>query len=108
MGLYPQAVCDTLEKLMFIGEQPKQRLVGTAMTEMRKKLKTYSIVERRLQRFQEYVMADLNIKAKLAKDTIKADAERHIKVNAEKMQGLQRAGLSLYLPGPCLYHEQRG
>ena len=29
-------------------------------------------------------MADLNIKAKLAKDTIKADAERHINVNPEK------------------------
>ena len=29
-------------------------------------------------------MADLNIKAKLAKDTIKADAERHINLNPEK------------------------
>ena len=27
---------------------------------------------------------ELNIKAKLAKDTIKADSERHIKVNPEK------------------------
>jgi len=27
---------------------------------------------------------ELNIKAKLAKDTIKADSEKHIKVNPEK------------------------
>jgi electron transfer flavoprotein-quinone oxidoreductase len=39
MGLYPQVACDTLEKLMFIGEEPKSRLVGTAMAQMRKKLK---------------------------------------------------------------------
>jgi ferredoxin like protein len=29
-------------------------------------------------------VVDLNIKVKLAKDTIKADSERHIKVNPEK------------------------
>jgi hypothetical protein len=45
MGLYPQAVCDTLEKLMFIGEQPKSRLVGTAMSEMRKKLKLTQLLK---------------------------------------------------------------
>jgi hypothetical protein len=39
MGLYPQVVCDTLEKLMFIGGQPKKRLVGTAIAEIRKKIK---------------------------------------------------------------------
>jgi electron transfer flavoprotein-quinone oxidoreductase len=39
MGRYPQFVCDALENLMFIGEQPKKRLVGTAITEVRKKLK---------------------------------------------------------------------
>jgi len=39
MGRYPQFVCDTLENLMFIGEQPKKRLVGTAMAEVRKNLK---------------------------------------------------------------------
>jgi electron transfer flavoprotein-quinone oxidoreductase len=36
MGLYPQFACDTLEQLMFIGDQPKKRLVGTAMAEVRK------------------------------------------------------------------------
>ena len=39
MGLYPQVVCDMLEKLMFIGDQPKKRLVGTAIAEIRKKIK---------------------------------------------------------------------
>ena len=39
MGLYPQVACDTLEKLMFIGDQPKKRLVGTAIAEIRKKIK---------------------------------------------------------------------
>jgi electron transfer flavoprotein-quinone oxidoreductase len=36
MGLYPQFMCDTLEKLMFIGDQPKKRMVGTAISEVRK------------------------------------------------------------------------
>jgi electron transfer flavoprotein-quinone oxidoreductase len=39
MGLYPQVACDMLEKLMFIGDQPKKRLVGTAIAEIRKKIK---------------------------------------------------------------------
>ena len=39
MGLYPQVACDTLEKLMFVGDQPKKRLVGTAIAEIRKKIK---------------------------------------------------------------------
>ena len=35
MGLYPQFACDTLEQLMFISDQPKKRLVGTAMAGVR-------------------------------------------------------------------------
>ena len=38
MTSYPQAACDILEKLMFIGDQPKKRLAGTALGEARKKL----------------------------------------------------------------------
>ena len=45
MGLYPQVACDTLEKLMFIGGEPKKRLVGTAMAEMRKKLKIAQLLK---------------------------------------------------------------
>jgi ferredoxin like protein len=33
---------------------------------------------------------ELNIKAKLAKDTIKADSERHIKVNPEKCKSCKQ------------------
>jgi electron transfer flavoprotein-quinone oxidoreductase len=45
MGLYPQFACDTLEKLMFIGDQPKKGLVSTAMAEVRKKLKISQIIK---------------------------------------------------------------
>jgi electron transfer flavoprotein-quinone oxidoreductase len=45
MGLYPQVVCDTLEKLMFIGDQPKKRLVGTAIAEFRKKVKITQLLK---------------------------------------------------------------
>jgi electron transfer flavoprotein-quinone oxidoreductase len=38
MGLYPQTACDVLEKLMFIGEQPKKRMVSTAIAEIRNKV----------------------------------------------------------------------
>jgi electron transfer flavoprotein-quinone oxidoreductase len=38
MGLYPQTVCDLLEELMYIGDQPKKKLSGTAITAIRKKL----------------------------------------------------------------------
>ncbi len=37
-GLYPQVVCDTMEKLMTIGEGPKGKLSSTAMREIRSKL----------------------------------------------------------------------
>jgi hypothetical protein len=36
MGQYPQFLCDTMEQMMFIGDEPKKRLVGTAMGEVRK------------------------------------------------------------------------
>ena len=45
MGLYPQVACDTLEKLMFIGDQPKKRLVGTTLAEVRKKLKITQLLK---------------------------------------------------------------
>jgi electron transfer flavoprotein-quinone oxidoreductase len=45
MGLYPQFACDVLEKLMYIGEEPKKRLVGTAMSEMRKKIKITQLLK---------------------------------------------------------------
>ena len=45
MGMYPQFACDTLEKLMFIGDQPKKGLVSTTMTEVRKKLKISQIIK---------------------------------------------------------------
>jgi electron transfer flavoprotein-quinone oxidoreductase len=38
MNLYPQAVCDILEKLMFIGDQPKKKLSSTALREFRKRI----------------------------------------------------------------------
>jgi len=37
-SLYPQVVCETLEKLMTIGEGPKGKLSSTAMREIRRKL----------------------------------------------------------------------
>ena len=37
-GLYPQVVCETLEKMMFIGEEPKKKLSSTALAEIRHKL----------------------------------------------------------------------
>ena len=45
MGLYPQFACDILEKLMFISDPPKKRLVGTAMTEVRTKLKIMQLLK---------------------------------------------------------------
>jgi electron transfer flavoprotein-quinone oxidoreductase len=45
MGLYPQFACDILEKLMFINDQPKKRLVGTAVTEVRKRLKITQLLK---------------------------------------------------------------
>jgi electron transfer flavoprotein-quinone oxidoreductase len=48
MGMYPQFACDTLEKLMFIGDQPKKGLVSTTMTEVRKKAEDYANNKRRL------------------------------------------------------------
>ena len=45
MGLYPQVACDTLEKLMFIGDQPKKRLVCTAIAEFRKKVKITQLLK---------------------------------------------------------------
>ena len=36
MTMYPQTACDLLEKLMFIGDQPKKRLAGTAFGDIRK------------------------------------------------------------------------
>jgi hypothetical protein len=36
--VYPQFVCDTLAKLMYIGERPKQKLSSTLMAEVRTKL----------------------------------------------------------------------
>lgn len=38
MTLYPQTVCDVLEKLMFIGDQPKKKLSSTILGEIRSKL----------------------------------------------------------------------
>lgn len=37
-NLYPQVLCDTMGKLMAIGEGPKRKLSSTAMREMRSKL----------------------------------------------------------------------
>ena len=37
-NLYPQVVCETLEKMMFIGEEPKKKLSSTALAEIRHKL----------------------------------------------------------------------
>ena len=53
MGLYPQFACDTLENLMFIGEQPKKRLVGTAIAKYVVKLNLTKVLKDALQGFQE-------------------------------------------------------
>jgi electron transfer flavoprotein-quinone oxidoreductase len=45
MGLYPQVACDTMEKLMTIGPEPKPRLAATAMAEVRKKVKISQIIK---------------------------------------------------------------
>jgi electron transfer flavoprotein-quinone oxidoreductase len=37
MTLYPQTVCDVLEKMMYIGDQPKKKLSSTALSEIRNK-----------------------------------------------------------------------
>ena len=52
MGLYPQVACDTLEKLMFIGDQPKKRLVGTAMSEIRSKITLTKMLKDAFQAFR--------------------------------------------------------
>lgn len=52
MGLYPQVACDTLEKLMFIGDQPKKRLVGTAMSEIRSKIALTKMLKDAFQAFR--------------------------------------------------------
>jgi electron transfer flavoprotein-quinone oxidoreductase len=38
MTLYPQTVCDVLEKMMYIGNQPKKKLSSTALGEIRSKI----------------------------------------------------------------------
>jgi len=40
--LYPQFICDLFEKLMWIGDGPKDRLFGTALGEARSKLLSFS------------------------------------------------------------------
>jgi electron transfer flavoprotein-quinone oxidoreductase len=45
IGLYPQVACDTMEQLMYIGAEPKHRLVGTAITEVRKKVKITQLIK---------------------------------------------------------------
>lgn len=52
MGLYPQVACDTLEKLMFIGDQPKKRLVGTAMSKIRSKIALTKMLKDAFQAFR--------------------------------------------------------
>ena len=46
---------------------------------------------------------EVNIKAKLGKDTIKADSEKHIKIKQEICRNCQEKDLPLCLPGSCLY-----
>jgi electron transfer flavoprotein-quinone oxidoreductase len=40
--LYPQFICDLFEKLMWIGDGPKERLFSTAFGEARSKLLSFS------------------------------------------------------------------
>jgi electron transfer flavoprotein-quinone oxidoreductase len=45
MTLYPEFACDLMEKMMFIGDQPKKKLSSTAFGEVRKKLGFKALVD---------------------------------------------------------------